>query len=198
MSILDDVKNHSPEEKRARLVGGATGVLYDIFNFQPWMINIHDLVTSLSKKCRWNGMLNTTEIYSIAQHSVHVSDYMGSRPQDRLAGLLHDASEGFMIDMITPMKRVFPDFRVVENKMQDAIYAHFGVNMTPERLELLHWADDHLLHLEANQFGRKIYRKGTSHKLSDEIADFRILNCEDAKSLWIDTFNNIMSEILSE
>lgn len=193
---LAKYKYQTKQQKDRRLIQGVTGTLYDIFNFQPWMINLHDIATGLSKKCRWNGQIPGDEIFSVAQHSVGVSRMMGPDPHRRLLGLLHDASEGLMVDLITPMKREMPEFAHLEDHVQATIYTHFGLSISPEMDKALAAADRLCLEYEANEFER-----GWSHMQTDkkftEVFGMPILGCAAAKKLFIAEFNSIVTEILT-
>lgn len=63
-------------------------------------IKIEDIAHSLSNICRWNG--HTNEFYSVAQHSIFVSEQCN--PDNALWGLLHDATEAYIGDMVRPLK----------------------------------------------------------------------------------------------
>lgn len=198
MNILEHAATQTPEQKAKRSIGGASGILYDVFNFQPWMINLHDIATGMSKKCRWNGQINTDEIFSVAQHSVYVSRLCGSDVYDRLAGLLHDASEGIMVDLITPLKRQMPDFRTVEDDVQDKIFAHFGIEMTEQREKVVATADRLCLQMESLEFDSIIHGEYmTDTKLFDFFTGDQLMGCKKAKAFWIAEFNSVMSEILT-
>lgn len=100
-------------------------------------IRIDDIARGLSNICRFNGQTN--EFYSVAQHSVMVSDLM---PQEyKLAGLLHDASEPYVADMVKPLKLLFPLFWWIERRVMKAIAAKFEVSMTAEVKLLVGQAD---------------------------------------------------------
>ena len=60
---------------------------------RPDEILIHDIAHSLSLQCRWAG--HCSEFYSVAEHSIRVSDYLLETcgPSLALVGLMHDASE---------------------------------------------------------------------------------------------------------
>lgn len=88
-------------------------------------LDINDIAHSLANQCRFAG--HVKEFYSVAQHSYLVS-YLCS-PDDALWGLLHDASEAYLVDLPGPLKR-HPDFniyRVAEMYMMAVICDRFGL-----------------------------------------------------------------------
>ena len=111
-------------------------------------IYIEDIAHALSLMCRFGG--HCREFYSIAQHSVLVSQYC----KDKLYGLLHDAEEAYLTDMIRPVKRsllllgvtVFED--AAFNLFQ-AIAYRFGLLLTDEAVQDVKKWDNILLSTEA-------------------------------------------------
>jgi len=98
-------------------------------------IDIEDIAIGLSNKARFNGQIDF--FYSVAQHSVHVSDLIRCpMPEVRLTALLHDAAEYVLGDLNTLLKPLFPAFRVLESRVQMQIHRHFGLE--PETSEFLH------------------------------------------------------------
>ena len=63
-------------------------------------IDIRDIAHHLALINRFNGA--TRVPYSVAQHSIHVAQYVPA--EFRLWGLLHDAAEAYVGDIIAPMK----------------------------------------------------------------------------------------------
>lgn len=63
-------------------------------------IAIEDIAHALALKCRYGG--HSREFFSVAQHSVMVSHMV---PEcDAIWGLLHDAGEAYLPDVVRPIK----------------------------------------------------------------------------------------------
>ncbi len=63
-------------------------------------IDIYDIAHNLANICRFNGAC--PQHYSVAEHSVIVSKLLSD--EFKLWGLLHDAHEAYIGDVITPIK----------------------------------------------------------------------------------------------
>lgn len=101
----------------------ASGRHFDFADPQPDQIDIRDIARALSCEARFNG--HTRRFYSVAQHSVHVSEIVP--PGRALEGLLHDASEAYCKDIPMPLKLMLPDYRAIERRVDTAIRARFGL-----------------------------------------------------------------------
>jgi uncharacterized protein len=98
----------------------------NFFNFlspEASIITIEDIASGLSNEARFNGQ--TRSFYSVAQHSVMVSRIVP--PEYAWQGLFHDASEAVMKDLPKPLKRLLPDYQVLEQKIETAILAKLGI-----------------------------------------------------------------------
>jgi len=123
-----------------------TGVAFDLINPTPDMVRIEDIANSLAFQSRFNG--HTGSSYSVAEHSVFVSRYCP--PQDRLWGLLHDAHEAYVGDIVSPVKALIPGFKEIEGRIQNAICDKFGIpRKCPRSVKL---ADNRLLLTEKEVF----------------------------------------------
>lgn len=101
-----------------------SGKLFDLVDPSHNDFSIDDLAHALANTCRFCG--HTAEYYSVAQHCVLVSTLV---PREyALAGLLHDATEAFIGHAARPIKTLLPDYRQVESRIEDFIYARFGLN----------------------------------------------------------------------
>lgn len=93
-------------------------------------INIADIAHALSRQCRYNG--HCAGFLSVARHCIWVMDYLageGHGASIQLAGLLHDAAEAYVGDMVRPLK-LTPEmkaFRDADQKVDAVIAEKFGI-----------------------------------------------------------------------
>ena len=106
-------------------------------------VDIRDIAHALSLKTRFGG--HSRVFYSVAEHSVGVSQTV--EPQHALWGLLHDAAEAYLADVPRPVKRKWPEFNAMEQRVLQAIQEHF--HLSPEVPPAVWHADDLLLAEEA-------------------------------------------------
>lgn len=123
-----------------------SGQKFNLLEPDPNSINLEDIAHALSLQCRFTGHCNFH--YSIAFHSVLVSYLCDS--QDAKYGLFHDASEAYISDISSPLKKTsaLEGYRKVEGNIQNTIYRKFGLNKT-EPLSVKK-ADILLLNIEVN------------------------------------------------
>lgn len=114
----------------------------------PSDVCIEDIAHALAMICRFNG--HVREFYSVAEHSVHVSRIVP--PEYALAGLLHDASEAYIADVSSPLKKsdMFIGYRLAECDLQDTIEEAMGLPpIETDTAEAVRRADRAMLALEA-------------------------------------------------
>ncbi len=125
-----------------------TGRRVDVLNMQPDDIDIRDIAHALSLNNRFNG--HTKHAYSVAQHCFQGSFMVGERLA--LAFLLHDASEAYIADIVSPFKRLqaMDYYRGVEGRLEEAIFDRFGVweHRVPGYTEALKEVDTRMLATE--------------------------------------------------
>jgi hypothetical protein len=122
-----------------------TGTRYWPESPEPRDIDIRDIAHSLARINRWNG--HTSRSFSVAQHSVLVSRLLPDRL--KLFGLLHDAGECYLGDIVTPIKRLFRAFyEEFEEATMRAVASKFGFDMSREARALVKRADLVLLATE--------------------------------------------------
>ena len=110
-----------------------SGRRLDLLDPSPLDIEIEDIARGISRVARWNGQTSGDHAFSVAEHSVVVERIYGAlhpdAPRaDRLAALLHDASEYVIGDMISPFKTALGyDYKAFETRLDAAIRIRFGL-----------------------------------------------------------------------
>ena len=110
-----------------------SGRRLDLADPSPFDIEGEDIALGLARQHRWNGQTLGEHGFSVAQHSLFVTEIMrrrhsGIAVQWQLAALLHDAPEFVCHDLITPLKNLVGDvFRNLEDNLQRAIHIRFGL-----------------------------------------------------------------------
>ncbi len=99
-----------------------SGILINVFKPEPKNIVIEDIAHALSNMPRFGGQLNRH--HSVAQHSVMAAKM--AKKEDKLAALMHDASEAYLLDMPTPIKNRLPHYKWYENNLMLTIADKFG------------------------------------------------------------------------
>ncbi len=123
------------------------GLMVNPFQIEPEQILIGDIAHALALQCRYNG--HCKYFYSIAQHSVLVAERYKDKRMS-LFGLLHDAAEAYLGDLIAPLKAEIPEYTVREKQLQAKIFNRFCGGIPDAREHgLLKRTDGRLLMAEA-------------------------------------------------
>lgn len=112
-----------------------TGKAVSLIEPKPEQIDLEDIAHSLSLQCRFNG--HVSQFYSIAEHSILVQMALLSRGESKKVqriGLMHDAAEAYVGDLVAPIKRLpgLSVYRALETAIwTEAIAPRFGL---PDRI----------------------------------------------------------------
>jgi uncharacterized protein len=110
-----------------------SGTKWFIMDPHPEDVKIADIAHGLSLICRFGG--HCKEFYSVAQHSVVVADILkDAEPFDytlQMYGLVHDASEAFLGDVVRPLKRQLPAYKELEGLTSSVIFAGLDLPTLP-------------------------------------------------------------------
>lgn len=100
-----------------------SGNYFDFADVENAQLGIEDIAHGLSMNCRYTGQCKF--FYSIAEHSYHVSKNL---PKElAMVGLLHDASESVMSDMVRPLKNIMPEYKAMEERIERRIAEIYGI-----------------------------------------------------------------------
>ena len=168
-----------------------TGKRFCPLDPNPDDIDIGDIAHALSRLCRFTG--HCEDFYSVAQHSVYVSQNCSQNKVEQLMGLLHDGSEFALNDCSSPLKRTpgFEYYRQVEHNLQSMIYKKFGGSaIEPKSVKI---SDMRMLATEARDLLPIIH---PDWKLEVEPYDFKIvpLPPKEAKQLFLARFKELTSK----
>ena len=112
-------------------------------------VKLLDIAHALSNICRFTGHCN--EFYSVAQHSVLVSQYVSE--ENALWGLLHDASEAYICDIARPVKKSLEmkPYKEIEKRLMNVIAKTF--NLSEDEPKEVKEIDTKMLRTEARDLG---------------------------------------------
>jgi hypothetical protein len=111
-------------------------------------LSLDSIAHALSLMCRYAGHI--TKFYSVAQHCLLVSQLCD--PKDALWGLVHDASEAYLVDIPSPIKHDprFAFYGQAEKKLMGVICDWLGLPY--EMPASVKKADAWALGIEADNF----------------------------------------------
>jgi len=92
---------------------------------RPDQIDIGDIAHGLAFQCRFNGQVS--RFYSVAQHSILVASMLPEHL--KLVGLLHDAAEAYLGDIVQPLKQFLPEFERIEQRLMTVIGERLGIRL---------------------------------------------------------------------
>lgn len=110
---------------------------------RPEEILIDDISFALSNISRFGGHV---EFYSVGEHSCHVCD--ACPPALKLLGLMHDATEAYLGDVVRPLKHQLPDYQAAESMLWGIIAQKFNLPVDTSAIKPL---DNRALLAERNQ-----------------------------------------------
>jgi len=182
----DTIYGARKEEPSYGFITTYTGKVIYFEKPDPASIDIIDIAHALSNQCRFAG--HTKRFMSVAEHSILVSLQC---PEYGLEGLLHDASEAYMVDMPTPIKRKIKDYKVYEDRLMSAIFTRFQLKYPlPQEV---HDADRAQLVREAKELVT-LSDWADSYEVKMPGLAPRGLRPEDAKSQFLNHFRNLMEK----
>jgi 5'-deoxynucleotidase YfbR-like HD superfamily hydrolase len=153
-----------------------TGRYIDAFNMTIEDIDILDITHSLALTTRWNG--HSQEPYSIAEHCVWMAE-RATTPETKMEALLHDASEAYIVDVPTPIKKRMPEYLVVEEHIMSLVAKKFGFS------------------LPMSEEVKKLDRQALEFEWENKVLDntFTSMEHHEAKRRFLECFYEIQKQI---
>jgi hypothetical protein len=108
-----------------------SGRFVNPFDPDPEQLDPGDIARALANVCRFGG--HCRPFYSVAQHSVIVSELVEARGgdvEDVFAALMHDAAEAYLGDMPHPIKHRSPlgaAFKQAEDHLEAVLRERFSI-----------------------------------------------------------------------
>ncbi|MNK09937.1 hypothetical protein D3C87_279460 [compost metagenome] len=117
------MNNYNDYTKITSYIGMNSGRNFDLVNPEKSTLTIQDVAHALSNTCRFNG--HCDRFYSVAEHSVMVSYLI--EQEFAFDGLMHDISEAVLGDVSTPLKKLLPDYHVIEDRVEASLFKRYGI-----------------------------------------------------------------------
>lgn len=138
-----------------------SGNFIDLFQMNVNDISIIDISYGLSNIARFSGQV---PFCSVAKHSIYVANIL---PEElRLSGLLHDASEAYVGDIISPIKPMMKEYLEIEELVMGIISKKWNLNVNHD---LVRAADKQALEYEKSTlFFNKSYRTEDQKQIIDQ------------------------------
>lgn len=124
-----------------------TGIYVDILNPKPEMFCIEDIAHSLSMIPRFGGHLPI--FYSVAEHCIEMLKWTHLHPNAKcFDALMHDCSEAYLMDIPSPIKKLIPNYYLLEDNVMKVLSEKF--KFTYPLTESIKELDKHTLEFEWN------------------------------------------------
>ncbi len=159
---------HARGRRFGKYIFTASGRKFYPLDPSPDDICVEDTARGLGNLCRYAGQIGLDtgyQFYSVAEHSVIVSQYVEKlaismllpvRVVDAWAweGLFHDGTEAYIGDVTRPLKytRTMRGYRKCEVRVEAALFEAFGVRPTAESRAAVKSIDDRILRDEIEAF----------------------------------------------
>lgn len=168
-----------------------TGRIFSLTNKNYEDIDIEDIAHALANICRFCG--HSKYFYSVAQHSVLVAQKLPEHL--KLVGLLHDASEAYLSDIPTPIKKMLPEYQKLENDLSLLIYEKYEVkNLYINNKDILYSVDKKALSTEKRDLMEINLQWGVISDIEPYTEKIIPLQSLESKQLFLKTFQEIKNK----
>lgn len=172
-----------------------TGIMFDPLNPKKEEILIEDIAHALPMLCRANGHFKI--FYSVGLHCINCMAEAAARgytPKVQLACLLHDGSEAYLSDVTRPVKKELPQYLLIEEPLQAAIWEKFlDSPLTQEENRQVFEIDDHIL-LHEFVAMMDTHLTDTEPELASKPV-FEFVDFGECTRLFLEHFNRLSSKL---
>jgi 5'-deoxynucleotidase YfbR-like HD superfamily hydrolase len=148
-----------------------SGEYLSVFEPTPEEIHIEDIAHALSNQSRFAGQCKRH--FSVAEHCIYISKFVPDHL--KFEALMHDASEAYLVDMPSPIKSLFPQYKEIENLLMGVIAKKYNFS----------WPV-HPLVKEADHIG--LVYEWKNNVLTDNFKNDRPLTPKQAKKKFLELF----------
>lgn len=117
-------------------------------------LGLEDIAHHLTNIQRFGGALPLDKSYSVAHHSILMATY-AMKHHDKIVArecLLHDATEAYLGDVVSPLKAGLKDYQVLENKLCERVYKKYNIGGDERVTALVKMLDSRILLDEVKTF----------------------------------------------
>lgn len=110
-----------------------TGRNFDYNNITKESINIEDIFLSLPRLNRFVG--HSSRAYSVGEHTyfcLMMAKKLGYTQREQFLTFIHDFTEAYVGDCPSPLKRLIPDYSLIESKVELAICEYLNIEPPTE------------------------------------------------------------------
>ena len=163
------------------------------FSLECNTLNLEVVGLSLSRIMRFFGQTDM----SVAQHSVNMARIFMYQGQFELAkqALLHEVSEAFMGDLVSPVKKAFPMFKDIEEIIIKKTFNCYDLSYPMAKevhiLDKEIVLNEAILHMPNAEYWKKQGNRVCSKLLKNSGADLDIWSSEKAYSEFISTARSL-------
>lgn len=150
------------------------------------VFSVREIATRLAREYRYANSCR----YTVAQHSVHVSEVAGS---SKLAALLHDMPEALLHDIPHPAKKMCPVYQSLEKNLEAAVEKRYGIDLSADAVSKA----DHRVYV-TERSSSTIPGDGldvdSETPVAEKILPIKTLPEGAAERMFIDRFNRLQDQ----
>lgn len=179
-----------PDDRRGQFIQTFSGRRFWPMDPRSEEVAIEDIAHALGMQCRYAG--HCLRFYSVAEHSIHVAAWLEQHcgQETALYGLLHDASEAYLVDVPRPVKPLLTGYKDAEAAVMREAWEAFGLLPIPPRS--VHEADTRIL---ADEIAQNMKPMDWHAKHSDGLGiTLQFWSPEEAEDRFLEMFARLMIE----